>query len=146
VCTRRIIANSNFHYNIYIQFFSWQVFTARQVFRGWRNLSTTGQRFNFSGACVFLQQGRLKLYIRNKIGIIMEIMWTSQKSVRISVLLINHEMLIYAVLKIRDFRKLLRLLLTTPQTLLRGPLCGRDPPFGTTALDNLRKIETFFLK
>ena len=39
-------------------------------------------------------------------------------------------MLIYEVLKIRDFRKLLRLLFATPQKLLRDPLWGRDPPVG----------------
>jgi len=39
-------------------------------------------------------------------------------------------MMIYEVLKIRDFNKLLRLLFATPQQLLRDPLWGRDPPVG----------------
>jgi len=39
-------------------------------------------------------------------------------------------MLIYEVLKIRDFSKLLRLLFATPQKLLREPLWGRDPLVG----------------
>jgi len=43
-------------------------------------------------------------------------------------------MLIYEVLKIRDFSKLLRLLFATPQKLLRDPLSGRDPPVGNHCL------------
>jgi len=39
-------------------------------------------------------------------------------------------MLIYEVLKIRDFSKLFRLPFVTPQKLLRDPLWGRDPPVG----------------
>jgi len=38
--------------------------------------------------------------------------------------------LIYEVLKIRDFSKLLRQLFPTPQKLLRDPLWGSDPPVG----------------
>jgi len=45
-------------------------------------------------------------------------------------------MLIYEVLKIRDFSKLLRLLFATPQKLLRDPLWGRDPPVRDSPVGN----------
>jgi len=54
-------------------------------------------------------------------GSFIEIMWTSQKSVCVSVLLMKPKMLICAVLKIRDFIKLLRLPFATPRPLHRGP-------------------------
>jgi len=74
---------------------------------------------------MFLQEALLKLYIRNQIGIIIEVMWTSQKSVCVSVLLMWHKMLICAVPKTRDFSKLLKLLFATPRPHLRDPPVGK---------------------
>jgi len=46
-------------------------------------------------------------------------------------------MLIYEVLNIRDFSKLLRLLFATPQKLLRDPIWDRDPPVGNHCIKKL---------
>jgi len=54
---------------------------------------------------------------RNQIGITMVIMWTSQRSARVSVLIMQDKMLIYEDLNIRDCSKLP----ANPQPLLRDP-------------------------
>ena len=92
-----------------------------------------------------LQPGRLKLHGRNQIEIIMEIVWTSDLTV--FRFCWCNKMLIYEVLKIRDFSKLLRQLFATPQKLLRDPLWGRDPPVGNHCLNPslLIRIVTKFL-
>jgi len=51
--------------------------------------------------------------------------------------------LIYEVLKIRDFSKLLRLLFATPQKLLHDPLWGRDPPVGNHCLTRSNLVRLF---
>ena len=70
-----------------------------------------------------LQSGWFKLCRRNQIGIMTEIMWTSQRSVRVSVLLMQQDVDIRSYKNSR-LQKLLRLLFATPQKLLRDPPVG----------------------
>jgi len=61
-------------------------------------------------------------------GIIMEIKLFSKRYVGVSVVLMQDRILIYEVLKIRDFSKLLTLLF--PTATPPRHTWGRDPPVG----------------
>ena len=79
-----------------------------------------------------LQSGWFKLCRRNQIGIMTEIMWTSQRSVRVSVLLMQQDVDIRSYKNSR-LQKLLRLLFATPQN------SSATHRLGTTALGNSLK-------
>ena len=57
-------------------------------------------------------------------------MWISQKCIGVSVLLMQHTMLICAFAKCRVFSKQLRFLFATTQPLFRDALWGHDLPIG----------------
>ena len=83
-----------------------------------------------AGLYSILQSGRFELYRRNQTRIIMETMWTSQRSARNSVLLMQQNFDIRSSKNSR-LQQTIEVAFRDPKKLLRDPLWGRDQPVGS---------------